>query len=371
MSFAESITQPTLLVDITRVKRNIGRMAEKAARSGVRFRPHFKTHQSAFVGELYRQAGVSAICVSSVDMAEYFADHGWSDITLLVPVNWLQIERINALAARTQLGLHVESVATAEYLAARITQPVGVWVEIDTGRKRTGVWWEDRALVLEIGAALRRSPLLSLRGVLAFAGQSYGAKSSAEIEAVYRSTQSILASLRDSLVSAGFGPVEISVGDTPTCSVVDPLYGVDEIRPGTMVYYDVMQHLIGACKEEDIAIAMACPVIAKYPERRELVIYGGAVHLSRDSVQLADGTTCFGFVTTFNETSWHPATEGCFVRELSQEIGIVRASESFMNQMSIGDVIAVLPAHVCLAMNEMGQFTTLDGETHFMMHREP
>lgn len=66
----DSIQRPTLLLDPDRAKRNISRMAEKAARSGLRFRPHFKTHQSAAVGEWFRPFGVTAITVSSVEMAE-------------------------------------------------------------------------------------------------------------------------------------------------------------------------------------------------------------------------------------------------------------------------------------------------------------
>ena len=66
-----TIEKPTLLIDPIRVQNNIRRMAEKARRQNVRFRPHFKTHQSALVGEWFRDQGVSAITVSSVDMALY------------------------------------------------------------------------------------------------------------------------------------------------------------------------------------------------------------------------------------------------------------------------------------------------------------
>jgi D-serine deaminase-like pyridoxal phosphate-dependent protein len=81
------ISVPTLLLDEGRARRNIFRMADKAASNQVRFRPHFKTHQSAAVGEWFRDVGVTAITVSSVEMARYFAAHGWNDITFAFPVN--------------------------------------------------------------------------------------------------------------------------------------------------------------------------------------------------------------------------------------------------------------------------------------------
>jgi len=60
----DSITRPTLVVDEGRVRRNIARMATKARASGVRFRPHFKTHQSAAIGAWFREEGVTAITAS-------------------------------------------------------------------------------------------------------------------------------------------------------------------------------------------------------------------------------------------------------------------------------------------------------------------
>lgn len=70
------IQRPTLLLDKDKAIRNIEKMAGKARKSGVRFRPHCKTHHSAGVGEWFRDFGVDAITVSSLDMAACFADRG-------------------------------------------------------------------------------------------------------------------------------------------------------------------------------------------------------------------------------------------------------------------------------------------------------
>ena len=52
------ITKPTLVVDCKRVHRNIDRMISKAKRNKVALRPHFKTHQSLVVGEMYYKKGI-------------------------------------------------------------------------------------------------------------------------------------------------------------------------------------------------------------------------------------------------------------------------------------------------------------------------
>ena len=66
------IVKPTLVVDCKRVHKNIDRMISRAKRNKVALRPHFKTHQSLFVGDFYLKKGIKAITVSSLSMAEKF-----------------------------------------------------------------------------------------------------------------------------------------------------------------------------------------------------------------------------------------------------------------------------------------------------------
>jgi D-serine deaminase-like pyridoxal phosphate-dependent protein len=134
-----SIQKPTLLLSRERATRNIERMAAKAQWSNVHFRPHFKTHQSAQIGEWFRPFGVNAITVSSVTMAQYFARHGWQNILVAFPANILEIEQINQLAGQVKLGLLVESVETVNILAQNLANAVDVWIKVDTGYGRTGI----------------------------------------------------------------------------------------------------------------------------------------------------------------------------------------------------------------------------------------
>lgn len=100
------ITEPTLLLDKQRCLSNIERMVSRALSSGVRFRPHFKTHQSLAIGEWYRDYGVEAITVSSMRMAEYFSQ-AWQDITIAFSFNILETGRVNSLPVNCRLNLCV------------------------------------------------------------------------------------------------------------------------------------------------------------------------------------------------------------------------------------------------------------------------
>jgi D-serine deaminase-like pyridoxal phosphate-dependent protein len=168
--------------------------------------------------------------------------------------------------------------------------------------------------------------------------------------------------MRDFLVARGIGPVLLSVGDTPSCSLVERFAGVDEVRPGTFVFYDLTQLALGSCTEEQIALAVACPVVAKHPERGEVVLYGGAVHLSKDFLE-ADGVRQYGAPAERLATGgWGRILESSYLRGLSQEHGILKAAPRAFDAARIGDWIPVIPAHCCLAVHQLREFLTLEGE---------
>jgi len=362
-----AIQKPTLLLSRQRAMANIEKMAQKAHHSGVRFRPHFKTHQSARVGEWFREFGVEAITVSSVEMALYFAQHGWQDITVAFPVNLLEIESINRLAEQIRLGLLVESEETVQFLTENLTAEAELWLKVDVGYGRTGIAPSDVDRFVKLASQIEAAPQLWLRGLLTHSGHTYAARSKPEIEAVYRDTVDKMQAVRAKLEAAGIPQVELSIGDTPSCSVVDDLSEVDEIRPGNFVFFDLMQLNIGACREEEIAVALACPVVAKHPEQQKLVIYGGAVHLSKEVLLAADGTPIFGYVTPLTENGWGVRFEKAYISSLSQEHGIIKADTDVIDRFSVGDLAAILPVHSCLTVNLMGQYLTLEGEHYDCM----
>ncbi len=354
--------KPTLLLDEGRARNNIKVMAERAAKSKVRFRPHFKTHQSAEIGEWFREIGVEAITVSSLSMARYFAQHGWQDITVAFPTNILEIDTINELASQVKLGVLVEAEQTVKILSEQVTSPLDVWIEVDVGYGRSGVDWTDADMLDALATQLSDAEQLTLRGALTHAGHAYTARTKSDIRITYQDMVFKMKAARSRLKMAGVEEIEISIGDTPTCSVVNNLSDVDEIRPGNFVFYDIMQLQIGACDEEQIATAMACPVVAKYPEQNRIILYGGAVHLAKEAI-IENGQNIFGYIALPQENGgWGFRVGGAYLTGLSQEHGIVTAGPQLMSQVNIGDILIVLPVHACLTANLMRKYQTLDGQ---------
>ncbi len=363
----ESITVPTLLLNERRARRNIARMAEKCRRSGTQLRPHFKTHQSAAVGEWFRAEGVTAITASSVRMAAYFAEHGWNDITVAFPVNWREIDAINALAARITLGLLVESLETADFLRERLTHPVDVWIEIDSGTPRTGILWSETEQIAALVDRLRDHALIRLRGLLSHHGSSYGCRGEVQLKAAWTHSIERLLGVRAALAERGISGLNVSPGDTPSCNVVEDFSGLDEIRPGNFVYNDLMQVINGSASEKEVAVAVACPVVSKHAERLQIVVYGGGVHLSKDSFVDQQGRTTYGAVAFPTDDGWSESIPGAWVKSLSQEHGVIQCDAETFDRVNLGDLLIVIPVHSCMTADLLKHAVTLTGDTIDML----
>lgn len=363
LNIFDRIEKPTLLLDEAAARRNIARMAEKTRRVGadIRFRPHFKTHQSAAVGEWFRPEGVTAITTSSLDMAQYFAANGWQDITIAFPVNLRQARALDDLAKRIRLGLLVESAESVERLAEALSTPVDLWLKVDAGTHRTGLAWDDPDAAAAVAEAALRVKHFRLRGVLTHAGITYTARGAEEVCRRYAENTARLSALHHALEQRGIGPLEISAGDTPASSLCSDLGPVNEIRPGNFVFYDAQQMQIGSCGWQDVAVALACPVVAKHPERGEAVIYGGAVHLSKDFL-VENERRVYGYVCLPEGERWGAPLERGYVSAVSQEHGVVHLSDADLRRVRVGDLLCILPAHSCLTVTLMKQYLTLDGQ---------
>ncbi len=356
-----SVQSPELILNRETCLANIRRMAEKASVNGLTFRPHFKTHQSLTIGRWFRDCGVTAITVSSIKMAGYFAGDGWRDITIAIPVNRLQIRKINSLASRIDLNIDVISTDTLQFLAANLTSPVGAFIEIDNGYNRTGLDPNDSDAIEDMISLMSATELLRFRGFLSHAGNTYGAGSLSRIGAIHSSTVRMLAELK-AKYSSPCHDITVSIGDTPSCSLLEDFRGVDEIRPGNFVFYDIMQEQIGSCSFRDIAVALAVPVLAMHPQRNEIVVEGGAIHLSKEFITDGEGRTIYGYPVHFTDNGWTVPDRASYVRSLTQEHGVVKASGEFFNSVNVGDIIGILPVHSCLTAHQMRRYVTPDGE---------
>lgn len=358
------VTYPTLLLDETKCRENIAQMAQKARARKLIFRPHFKTHQSLEIGKWFKEEGVTKITVSSLQMAEYFSAE-WEDITVAFPANLREIDTIEHLASKIHLNVLVESAEAIRFLGKNLKSAVGFFIKTDTGYHRTGIDSQDLSAFEAVLASTKPYSQLIFKGFLTHNGHTYKCRKIVDIEKIHQYSLQELSRLK-SVFSPQFPKLISSVGDTPSCSICQNFEGIDEIRPGNFVFFDLTQVAIGSCRSEQIAVALACPIVALHPEREEMVLYAGGVHLSKDRLETENGVL-FGQLTQKKQNGWGNPLEHVYVKSLSQEHGVVHVPRPLFEDYQVGDWVYVLPVHSCMTADLMKSYRTLRGKKIAMM----
>ncbi|MEM1324734.1 MAG: alanine racemase [Bacteroidota bacterium] len=356
-----NIQIPTLLLDEDRMHRNVCRMVDKVKHNNVQLRPHLKTPQSNAVAAQLRQYGIHKIAVSSLRMAKYYVADGWTDILVAFPLNVLEMNLVNELAQQIDLQLIVDNKEAIRQLDQQLNSHVDIYIEVDAGYGRSGTLATDLEKIEKLVSQIESSKNLQFRGFLCHAGHTYGERDQHAVQAIHDTHIEQLTTLKNEYLS-DYPDLIVSYGDTPSCSILNDFSMFEEIRPGNFVFYDLTQVEIGSCRLEDVAVALLCPVVGVYPDRGEIVIYGGGVHFSKDRLTLKNGQTIYGQIVNWKGNHWTIPSSPSYVRSLSQEHGVITASEALLRQTKVGDVLAILPVHSCMTVDLMPYYRTMKGE---------
>lgn len=342
--------RPQIILDETRCKRNINRMALKANQKNLQLRPHFKTHQSLEIGRWFRDAGVKSITVSSVDMASYFASDGWNDITIAFPFYPGQISALKMLESTASLHLFINNKNQLSVLSENLHKPYHVIIEIDPGFGRSGVHYRNQTQIDEIINECERNSLATFEGFYVHDGRTYQSRGKKDIIDHIQPVIKVLSTLKDNYVSS-----RCIMGDTPSCSVLEDFESIDVITPGNFVFYDWMQVLIGSCTIDDVALFCQVPIAQRHENGKKAIIHGGAAHLSKDSIT-DNGELCFGQAVKYSKNEIH-IIKDLFINSLSQEHGTAVGD---FNEIKSNSLL-ICPIHSCLTANLHSHYMTTTG----------
>ena len=341
----QSVSTPAFLVDRGVVARNCARMREKAAASGVAFRPHVKTHKTVEIGRMQHGGSAGPITVSTLAEAEYFARDGYRDITYGFPLapSADKLERVAAIGAKIErLSVVLDSERTLHALEEFSTSrgvTFDAFLKVDCGYHRAGVDPNSPDSV-RLALALGRSEAVRFQGLLTHAGHSYNAADVEEIRRIAAEESGSLTRFRALLAAEGLGDARRSIGSTPTASVVDRFSECDEVRPGNYVFYDAFQATIGSCRLEDVAVSVLTTVVGSYPDRGSLIVDAGALALSKDTgPSHLIPTFGYGLVC---DLDLRPLPMR--IAALSQEHGKITSD----THVPVGTKLRILPNHSCL-----------------------
>lgn len=338
------IRKPTFIINKDKVLSNLRYMILKAQNAGAELHPHYKTHQSTEVGFWAFGEGINKITVSSVSMAEKFLEQAYAEITIAFPVNRLEIDAINRLAERSNIVLTVSSENAVEFLKKNLKHPAGIAVKIDTGYGRTGIKPEQNQTTEDIIQCITTSEKMHLHSFMAHTGQNYQTDDPEKILENHKHTTEQLDLLKKTY------HLRTSLGDTPACTLSDDFGKTDILRPGNFFYYDLMQYHKQVCSADAIAVSVMCPVAGKSAERKEVLLYGGAVHFSKEYLAMPNGDRNYG-QPAIRKPSGTEIPKHTYIKSLSQEHGILKCSDEFFKSVKEGDLLEIFPVHSCLTAN--------------------
>ncbi|MBI1722623.1 MAG: alanine racemase [Gemmatimonadetes bacterium] len=359
------IPTPALVLDLDVLERNIRAMAEKISRLGASLRPHVKTHKCIEIGRRQLAAGARGITASTLVEARDFADHGFDDITWAFPVVTGRLDEVVALAKRVTFRVVVDSQAALDALAAA-ARAAGVtihtWLKVDCGYHRVGVD-PCAPASLELVRRLGSTPGVAFDGILTHAGHGYSAKTHDELKRIAGEERTVMLEFAARCRDAGLEVPAISIGSTPTISVVENLDGVTEVRPGNYVFYDWMQVANGVCRAEDVAVTVLSTVISHQPGSDHAVVDAGALAMSKD-LGPADPTRSRGLGPVLKGLAGQAALERVSLRSVSQEHGVVAGGSAadVEGRFAVGERIRIVPNHSCLTAAMFDEYVVARGE---------
>ncbi len=333
---------PVLLVDLPRMERNVRRMAEFARTSGVKLRPHVKTHKIPALAHLQLAAGAAGITVAKLGEAEVMADAGITDILVCYPIVGAdKLLRLVHLARRTKITVALDSFEVAEGLA-KAAGAHGVhfdlYLEVDSGLNRCGL--PPGGPVVRLAQQIARLTGVTITGVLTHAGHAIRATAAAERDAIGLYEGTCVVRTKEALEAAGIPVREVSVGSSATVRVSGRVPGVTEIRPGTYIFNDFTQMSAGACAEDDCALTVLTTVVSR-PAPDRAIVDAGSKCLSSDFHLANDHVTGYGYLKGSGDV---------IVARLSEEHGVVPLSNGHP-RLAIGDRVEIIPNHACGALN--------------------
>jgi 3-hydroxy-D-aspartate aldolase len=234
------VDTPALLLDLEPFERNLRKMADLASRSGVRLRPHAKTHKCAMIALKQLQSGAVGVCCQKTSEAEALAEGGITNILITNQiVGELKCRRLGALARQVQLAVitdHLDQIAAYSRAAEEFGSTLSVLVDVRVGGQRAGT--DAGEPVLALAERVAAAPGLRFGGLQAYNGTAQHIRDWGERRAAYCKYVDKISETVELLASRGI-PCETVTGSGTGTHKWEAESGIyTEIQPGSYIFMD-------------------------------------------------------------------------------------------------------------------------------------
>lgn len=341
MNYRVELDTPCLVVQKQLLQQNIDEMAAYAREQGINMRPHQKTHKTAEIAKMQMDAGAIGVTCAKLGEAEALVDSGVvNDVFLAYQVvGPRKIARLLQLMDRAKVSVAVDGVESAQSLSEACVadgKTLDVIIEMNTGLNRAGILpGEETERLAEAVAAM---PGLNVKGIMTHEGHVAKAMSQDELDSYGGDAGQAMIETAKRLREKGINIEVISVGSTPGSFSTTKVDGITEMRPGTYVFYDSAIFRFGRIGPDRCALRILATVVSR-PSPDRAVIDAGSKTLTMDPPP--PDRQGYGYVVDEPDA---------IIARVSEEHGVIEFP-SGNSKLAVGDVIEIIPNHVCPTVN--------------------
>jgi len=235
-----AIDTPALVLDLDAFERNLHRMADAMRGSGVRLRPHAKSHKCPEIARRQVALGAVGICCQKVSEAAVFVDAGIDDILVTNEVvGAAKLQRLAGLAGRARMGVlvdHAEQVTALAEAMQHAGTALDVYVEVDVGGHRCGV--APGADAVRLAQQIASHPPLRFAGLQCYHGPAQHLRTPGQrADAIAMATDAARRT-RTAIESSGLAVPRVTGAGTGTFAHERDGGVFDEIQAGSYVFMD-------------------------------------------------------------------------------------------------------------------------------------
>src|SRR6266446_2048890 len=236
----DEVDTPALVLDLDALERNLLRMADAVKGSGVRLRPHAKSHKCAEIARRQIAAGAVGVCCQKVSEAEALVDGGVADVLVTNEiVGRRKLARLAGLAREAKVAVLADdggNVADLDAAAREEGVRLDVLIEIDVGAHRCGIEPGEPALALARRVASCRG--LRFAGLHAYHGSAQHVRDPGERRAAIAGAAEKARLTKKLIESACVACETVTVAGTGTFILESASRVFNEIQPGSYVFMD-------------------------------------------------------------------------------------------------------------------------------------
>ena len=333
------LSTPCLVLDVNILKANREAMDQIIQNTGLKLRPHYKSHKCAAIAKWQMKNGAVGITCAKLSEAEDLCDIGVEDILIANQVvDPVKVRRIADLACNCRLTICVDRVENINALseAAKISgSTIHCLVEYDIGMERCGV--KEKEEVLALAKHILSCDNLTFDGLQAYAGHISHVEDMKTRKEMTAENYAKLNDLIAYLKEEGIEVKTVSGGSTGTAEIkaMEGLY--TELQAGSYLFMDATYRNLDL------------------PFKNSLFILTTVVS-QRNGLTVVDAG-----VKTCGTDQGMPA----LYRGTSGEI--VASEEHFQihdysEETKVGEKLLLVPGHCCSTVNLHDKIYLVDGE---------